>query len=191
LLRPLPGPARAWLQPLPAALALVLLLAGLGGGWWLRGARSAAQDQAGEIAALREEVHDTRQLVALSMLQQQSANDRLAGISYSNRLSTLDPQIRQTLLHSLQYDTSPDVRLAALDALQRTDSENQAAPETKRGLVDAFQYQKSPLLQIALVDSFLELRPPEARPLLQRVSTDLTYSPEVRQRAAWGLAHWN
>jgi hypothetical protein len=188
---------RMWLQPLPAGLALVLLLAGLGGGWWLRGTRSGsglggpAQDQAGEIAALREEVHDTRQLVALSMLQQQSANDRLAGVSYSNHLSPLDPQIRQALLHSLQYDTSPDVRLAALDALQRVGSEGQAAPAAARGLVDAFQYQKSPLLQIALVDSFLELHPPEARPLLQRVSNDLTYSPEVRQRAAWGLAHWN
>jgi HEAT repeat protein len=125
------------------------------------------------------------------MLQQQSANDRLAGVSYSNHLSPLDPQIRQALLHSLQYDTSPDVRLAALDALQRVGSEGQAAPAAAHGLVDAFQYQKSPLLQIALLDSFLELRPPEARPLLQRVSNDVAYSPEVRQRAAWGLAHWN
>jgi hypothetical protein len=183
-----------WLRPLPVGLALVLLLAGAGGGWWLRGAgglRDAAQEKASEIAALREEVHDTRQLVALSMLQQQSANDRLAGISYSNQLSSLDPQIRQALLHSLQYDPSPDVRLAALDALQRAGSTGQTAPAAGRGLVDAFQYQKSPLLQIALVDSFLELRPPEARALLQRVSTDLTYRPEVRQRAAWGLSRWN
>ncbi len=183
-----------WLRPPPVGLALLLLLAGLGGGWWLRGVgglRSPAQDQAAEIAVLREEVHDTRQLVALSMLQQQSANDRLAGISYSNRLSSLDPQITEALLHSLQYDPSPDVRLAALNALQRAGSSGQAVPAATHGLVDAFQYQKSPLVQIALMDSFLELHPPEARALLQRVSKDLTYSPEVRQRAAWGLSHWN
>ena len=182
---------RMWLRPLPVGLALVLLLAGLGGGWWLRGLSGPAQDQAGEIAILREEVHDTKQLVVLSMLQQQSANDRLAGVSYSNRLRPPDPQVMQALLHSLQYDPSPDVRLAALDALQRAGGNGGASSAATRGLVEAFQYQKSPLIQIALVDSFLELRPPEARALLQKVSNDLAYSPEVRQRAAWGLSHWN
>ena len=180
-----------WLGPLPVGLALVLLLAGLGGGWWLRGLSGPVQDQRSEIAGLREEVHDTRQLVVLSMLQQQSANDRLAGVSYSNHFSPPDPRIVQALLHSLQYDPSPDVRLAALDALQRAGREGEAASAATRGLVEAFQYQKSPLVQIALVDSFVELRPPEARTLLQKVSNDPAYSPEVRQRAAWGLSHWN
>jgi hypothetical protein len=182
---------RLSLRPLPLSLAIVLLLVGLGGGWWLHGLSSPVQDQAGEIASLREEVHDTRQLVVLSMLQQQSANDRLAGVSYSNRLSPLDPQIRQALLRSLQYDPSPDVRLAALDALQHAGSGGEAAQEVTRGLVEAFTYQNSPLVQVALVDSLVELRPPAARALLQKVSTDLAYSPEVRQRAAWGLSHWN
>jgi hypothetical protein len=180
---------RMWLRPFPVGLALALLLAGLGSGWWLRALNGSAQ--AGEIVALRKEVHATSQLVVLSMLQQQSANDRLAGVSYSNRLSPTDPQIMQALLHSLQYDPSPDVRLAALDALQRAGSGGEVAPAATRGLVEAFQYQKSPLVQVALVDSFLEVRPPEARGLLQKVSTDPAYSPEVRQRAAWGLSHWN
>jgi len=181
---------RMWLRPLPLGLALVLLLAGLGGGWWLHGLGHSAQGQASEIAELREEVQDTRQLVVLSMLQQQSANDRLAGVSYSNRLGPLDPQIMQALLHSLQYDPSPDVRLAALDALQHAGGGGEAAPAVTRGLLEAFPYQNSPLVQVALVDSLLELRPPAARALLQKVSTDHAYSPEVRQRAEWGLTHW-
>jgi hypothetical protein len=182
---------RLWLRPLPLGLALVFLLTGLGGGWWLHGLRGPAEDQAGEIAGLREQVHDTKQMVVLSMLQQQSANDRLAGVSYSNRLSPLDPQIMQALLHSLQYDPSPDVRLAALDALQHAGSGGEAAPAVTRGLVEAFPYQNSPLVEVALMDSLVELRPPAARALLQKVSTDLAYSPEVRQRAAWGLSQWN
>jgi HEAT repeat protein len=186
--------SRGWrrlLQPLPLGLAIVLLLAGLGSGWWLRGLGHSAKDQTSEIAALREEVHDTRQLVVLSMLQQQSANDRLAGVSYSNHVSPPDPRIMQALLHSLQYDPSPDVRLAALDALQHAGGGGEAAPAVTRGLVEAFPYQNSPLVQVALVDSLLELRPPAARALLQNVSANRSYSPEVRQRAAWGLSHWN
>jgi hypothetical protein len=181
----------AWLRPLPVALALVLLLAGLGGGWWLRGNnRPATQDQAGEIAALREEVDATSQLVVLSMLRQQSANDRLEGVSYSRHLSQPDPQILQALLHSLQYDPSPDVRLAALDALQNS-SGGETGPAVTRGLVEAFQYQSSPLVQVALVDSLLELRPPTAQALLQKISADPAYNSDVRQRAAWGLSQWN
>ncbi len=109
-----------WLRPLPLGLGFALLFAGLGGGWWLRGLGVPAHEN--EIAALRAEVRDTKELVVLSMLHQQSANDRLAGVSYSNGLGPLDPQITQALLHSLQYDPSPDVRLAALDALERAGS---------------------------------------------------------------------
>src|ERR1700686_2126226 len=80
------------LRPLPAALALALLLAGFGGGWLLRGnSRPSAGDPAGEIPALREEVQTTSQLVVLSMLRQQSANDRLQGVSYTRHLSQRDP----------------------------------------------------------------------------------------------------
>jgi hypothetical protein len=179
-----PGWGR-WLRPL--GLGFALLFAGWTGGWWLRGLGVPAHES--EIGALRAEVRDTKELVVLSMLQQQSANDRLAGVSYSNGLGPLDPQITQALLHSLQYDPSPDVRLAALDALQRANTDGR--PAATRGLVEAFQYQESPLVQIALVDSFVELRAPEARQLLQKVSNDPNYTAEVRERAAWGLAHWN
>ncbi|MGH3185362.1 MAG: HEAT repeat domain-containing protein, partial [Streptosporangiaceae bacterium] len=146
--------------------------------------------QAGaEIADLRQQVQNTQQLVVLSLLQQQSANDRLQGVSYSNRLQAADPQVQAALVRSLKYDSSPDVRLAALDALSRHGAE----PEIQRQLVESFHYQQSPLVQIALVDSFVETRDRLARSLLEQVSRDTTYQPEVRQRAAWGLAQpaWN
>ena len=68
------------------------------------------------------------------MLRQQSANDRLAGVSYSRHLSQPDPQILQALLNSLKYDPSPDVRLAALDVLQSASGRDQTGPEVTRGL---------------------------------------------------------
>jgi hypothetical protein len=181
-----------WLHPLPAALGLTLLLAGFVGGWWVRGnSRPVAQGQDDQIALLRGEVHATDQLLVLSMLQQQSANDRLEGISYSNRLSQLNPRIVDALLRSLRYDSSPDVRLAALDVLQHAGNAGKATQAVARGLVDSFPDQNSPLMQVALVDSFLELRPPAARELLEKVSANPAYSPEVRQRASWGLSQWN
>lgn len=182
----------AWLRPLPAALGLALLLATFGAGWWARGNRTNEQDQDKQIAALREEVHATNQLAVLSMLREQSPNDRLQGVSYTRQMRSLDPQISQALLHSLRYDPCPDVRLAALDALQSGgDTRGRINPEVARGLIEAFQDQNSPLVQVALVDSYVALRPPAARPLLQRISDDPTYNAEVRQRAAWGLSQWD
>ncbi|HVA65020.1 MAG TPA: HEAT repeat domain-containing protein [Terriglobales bacterium] len=178
-------------RPLPALAAALLLVAGLAAGWFVRGARlaPATPSDAQQIAELRDQVQNTRQLAVLSLLQQQSASDRLQGVSYSNRLQGTDPQVLEALLNSLKYDSSPDVRLAVVDALAR----HSAEPGIQKGLVDAFHYQNSPLVQIALVDSFVETHDQQARDLLQQVSRDTAYNPEVRQRAAWGLAQptWN
>jgi HEAT repeats len=189
----------AWLQwhPSPALSMAVLLVVGVTMGWFVRGASVAAnvaatarqQQSAQQIADLQQQVQATRQLVVLSMLQQQSANDRLQGVDYTSHLSGADPQVTAALVHSLEYDTSPDVRLAAIDALAR----HAADPGIQHALVAAFPYQKSPLVQIALVDSFVETHNQQARGLLQQVSQNTTYNPEVRQRAAWSLAQptWN
>lgn len=182
--------ALAW-RPLPAMAAAALLLVGLAAGWLVRGVTGAATAaQSGqEMADLRQQVQTTEQLAVLSLMQQSSANDRLQGVSYSNQLPGADPQVQAALVRSLKYDPSPDVRLAALDALAR----HAAEPDIQRQLVDSFHYQQSPLVQIALVDSFVETRDRLARSLLEQVSHDKTYNPEVRQRAAWGLAQptWN
>jgi hypothetical protein len=184
------------LGPVSALAAAALLIVGLGAGWLLRGSAArqnvaetstSHQDQA--IADLRQQVQATTQLAVLSLLRQQSASDRLQGVSFSSAVTGSDPRVTSALLHSLNYDTSPDVRLAALDALQRQATE----PAVRQGLLEAFRFQKSPLLQIALVDSFVETHDAAARSLLRQVSTSSVYNPEVRHRAAWGLAQptWN
>lgn len=199
-----PSVRRSWfaawaLRPMPAMAAVLLVAVGLGagvlGGWFLHSGRSSSSATAAnqEIADLRDQVQTTRQLVVLSLLQQQSASDRLQGVTYSARLPQADPKVSEALLRSLKYDSSPDVRLAALDALQRDAQTPALGPDIRRGLVDAFSYQKSPLVQIALVDSFVQTRDQQAKSLLQQIQKDSQYLPEVRQRAAWGLAQptWN
>lgn len=199
-----PAARKSWfagwmLRPMPAMAAALLMAAGVGagllGGWALHAgtahANAAAASQ--EIADLRDQVQNTRQLVVLSLLQQQSASDRLQGVTYSARLPQADPKVSEALLRSLKYDSSPDVRLAALDALQRDAQVPALGPGIRQGLVDAFAYQKSPLVQIALVDSFVQTRDQQAKVLLEQIQKDTQYLPEVRQRAAWGLSQptWN
>jgi anti-sigma factor RsiW len=137
-----------------------------------------------EIAAMHAELTNMRQLVALSMLQQQSASERLQGVSWSGREAHLDPQIQSALLRTLRYDGSVDVRLAALDALSRHASQ----PQVRKGIGDALQEQQSPLVQVALIDQLAEWRDPDATQRLRNFQQTPNLNPAVRQRAEWAIS---
>jgi anti-sigma factor RsiW len=137
-----------------------------------------------EIAAMHAELTSMRQLVALSLLQQQSASERLQGVSWSGLEAHLDPQIQSALLHTLRYDGSVDVRLAALDALSRHASQ----PQVRKGIGDALQEQQSPLVQVALIDQLAEWRDPDATQRLRNFQQTPNLNPAVRQRAEWAIS---
>jgi hypothetical protein len=159
--------------------AVVFLAIGLFAGYSFRqGAQSG-----GEVAQLREEVHRTRQLVALSLLQQQSASERLKGVDWSYRVGQPDTQVLSALLHTVNYDTNVNVRLAALDALHRS-----AANEmVRRGLVESLDRQSSPMVQIAVIDALVDIRAKQAADALKDLTQEAGLNPEVRERAEWGL----
>jgi anti-sigma factor RsiW len=136
-----------------------------------------------QLRAMHEELTNMRQLVALSMLKQQSASQRLEGVSWSTRMPELDPKVLDALLHTLRYDNSVDVRLASLDALSRYGSR----PEVRRGLIEALPGQQSPLVQVALIDLLVDLHDSEAVQQLKRFQQDPKVDPTVRKRADWGI----
>ena len=137
-----------------------------------------------ELAAMHAELTTMRQLVVLSMLQQQSASERLQGVTFTSREDPLDPQVSAALLHTLRYDNSVDVRLAALDALSR----HAGQPQIHKSVVDALQEQQSPLVQVALIDLMTEWRDPDAAQRLRNFQQTPNLNPAVRQRAEWAMS---
>ena len=162
---------------LSAAWACVLLLLGFLGGRYLAHDSSNTQ-----LAELQGELHKTSQLVAISLLQQQSPSERLRGVDWSTRVSP-DPQILDALQHTLRYDSSVDVRLAALDALGRYGHQ----PQVSRALVDALDTQESPLVQLALIDVLVDLHESNAIEPLKRLQNEPKVNPAVREHADWGI----
>jgi anti-sigma factor RsiW len=169
-----------WLRTpsLSAAWACVLLVAGFLGGRYIDRENTNHE----QLAALQAELHKTTQLVAISLLQQQSASERLDGVNWSTRVGP-DPQVLDALQHTLRYDNSVDVRLAALDALSRYGKR----PEVSRGLVEALDNEQSPLVQLALISALVELRDPSAVEPLKRLQQVPNLDPTVRQRAERGI----
>ena len=152
-----------------------------------RGKKMKGEQQARNANLLRAELRNMRQLVILSMLQQQSASERLQGVNWSMQKGTSDPRVLDALLNTLRHDASVDVRLAALRAL----SSHHDEPVVRTGLLDSLQPHQSPLVQVALIDLLVELRDASAVQQLQRMQQDRNLNPVVRERADWALTKLN
>jgi predicted DNA-binding protein (UPF0251 family) len=174
-----------WLRMPAAGLAWAVLLLVVG---FIAGRAVNTPNPSGsEMAQLQSELEDTRRLVTLSLLQQQSASERLQAIAQATAWSMTeqhaDPKVLAALMHTLHADKSVDVRLAAVDALGRYHNQ----PEVRKGLIDALQPQQSPLVQVALIDMIVEWKDESAVQQLKKVEQDPSVNPEVRQRAEWGI----
>jgi hypothetical protein len=122
-------------------------------------------------------------MVALSLLQQQNASDRLQGVNWAYRVERSDTEVLSALLYTINHDANVNVRLAAVDAM-RTFGES---PVARRGLQQAVAKQDSPMVQIALIDQLVELKDGGARPVLQSLAADATANAEAKERARWAL----
>ena len=136
-----------------------------------------------QLTMLREELRDMRQMVTLSLLQQQSASERLRGVSFTSQIDHPDSQVTSALLDTLMHDSNVNVRLATIDALKRL-SPREAV---RKGVIDALPRQTSPLVQIALIDFIVEQKGREATETLRRLSIDEMVDVAVRARARQGL----
>jgi hypothetical protein len=157
----------------------LLLICGFVAGYLMRSARNGHE----EIAGLRAEVHEMRQMVTISLLKQQSASERLKGVSWSTQVTRPDPEFLSTLIHTLNYDSNVDVRLAAVDALARF----AGYPAVRRDLIKSLPRQDSPLVQISLIDLLVQLHEHQSIDVLKQLVNDDNQDPQVRDRAKWGL----
>jgi hypothetical protein len=169
-----PRPTYAWWQLAAAACALLVL--GVTAG------RFSVPQRTNEVAQLRGEVDSMRELVTLSLLRQQSAGDRLRGVTYSYQMDRADPQVEEALLFTVSHDANVNVRLSAIDALQKY-ARN---PKVSAALVDSIALQDSPLVQIALIDLLVDAKESSVIPELRKLEKE-PVNEAVRQRAAWGL----
>jgi hypothetical protein len=179
--------ARLWPREpaLQFAIAVVLFAAGVLLGPSLQyhehSTDNGTNDRA--LARLRDEVAGMKQLVTLSLLQQQSASDRLRGVEWSYRLAQPDQQVVSALLRALDSDPNVNVRLAAVDALRPFGADG----AVRKGLLRSLAEQRSPLVQFELINLMVELKEKESVPVLQELSQRPELDPTVRERAEWGL----
>ena len=170
----------AWWPKQPAlqfGAAAAMLVVGLAAGYGLRPGTVAPAP--GEVAQLQGEVRQMRQLVALSLLQQQSASERLRGVNFAYQVDTGDEEVLAALLVRLKEDQNVNVRLAAVDAIRKFGK----VKEARSGLVGALADQSSPLVQVAIIDALTDLKVKQAVPAIRALETESDIAPVVKERA--------
>jgi hypothetical protein len=147
------------------------------------GQGSRTPDNEEEMAQLHEEIRDMNRLLTVSLLQQQSASERLRGVSMSYQTVQQDPEITAALLHTLKYDPNVNVRLAALDAIARSADQDKLRQE----LLQILPEQSSPLLQIAMVDLMVQAHDKQSLEIFKRMIRNPEINSSVKKKLEQGI----
>lgn len=166
-----------WLR-VAASVALVAIGAVLG--LLLRGGQPVGLGQ--QVAQTDQPTLSMR--LAAARQQPASASQRLQLVSQAPAavVEPNDPAVL-TLIHTLDTDPNPNVRLAACEALFRL----RADPRVGPALVEALPLQTDPNVQITLIEVLVTLREKRAVPQLEQLAQKPEALPAVRQQAESGL----
>lgn len=117
-------------------------------------AKLVPASEAKQLEALTAQVHEMRELMMLSLLQNPSASERIRAVSYTNEIGHVNPTVAAALLATLNSDPNVNVRLTTLEALTHFARD----PVVREGLIQSILQQESPLVQAALADVMLKLQ---------------------------------
>jgi len=133
------------------ALASVMLIIGIGVGYLIR---PGSVGDAKEISDLGKQMEEMKEMMMLTLLQKESATERLKAVSLTNDMDKASGKVTGALLETLNNDENVNVRLAALEALKPYASNSHVREE----LIRSISQQQSPLVQVALAEMMAALQ---------------------------------
>ena len=134
------------------AYGLVLVCLGFGLGYFFNSNTILGKVETTIVSNLEAKV--LREKLALTLLTQPSANQRLQGINEVNKIIKIDEKIIKALLQTLNYDSNVNVRLAAIESLTNYLDK----PVVREGLVLSIVKQDSPIIQVTLANLMVALQ---------------------------------
>jgi len=164
---------KSWLMPTPiaqfATLALVFTL-----GFNLNQTPSHESDT---YSGLQQDISSLTTVLAMSMLQKDSASERLSGVAYSRQTDLSNPVLVEQLIALLARDKSTSVRLAIISSL----SELQSFGSSEQQLLSIAIQEENLLVQIELCRLLLNYGSVEVKNGLTEKANQELLKPEVQE----------
>jgi hypothetical protein len=172
---------RLWPSPVVYRVAAGIALAVLAGGIGFWASNEWREQQ--EVAQLRKELRETKQLMLSLMNNELSASQRMMGVSVANTVAIPDDDITRVLIEVLNTDPNTNVRLSALDALAKFYTE----PRIKNALVQSLALQQEPVVQIALIQLLVHIKEKTIMPQLEEIIDNQQSIKAVKDEARTAL----
>jgi uncharacterized membrane protein YqjE len=162
-----------------AAAALVFLMVAGAIAWWM----IRTQQQQDELASLRKEMDATRKVMMAMLDNQQSASTRMKGATVAYNMESTDDGIVNALVKTMNEDQNTNVRLAALEALEKFNH----LPRVRTALIAALATQKDPVVQISLIQLMVRMKEKGVIKELENITNDVQTIKAVKDEAYGGI----
>lgn len=162
-----------------AAAAVLLVLAGVAIGNWI----NKNQEQEKQIAELKQQVDENRKMMMAMLNNQQSASQRMVGLSVAYEMDNPDDEIVNVLVKTMNQDPNSNVRLSAMDALEKFSNE----PNVRKALIESLSTQKDPVVQIALIQLMVKMKEKSILNQLEKITRDASTMKAVKDEAYSGI----
>lgn len=165
-------PSWDWLAP-RLAFSIALIVAGFAGGYFFNGGNNGS-----DVKLLTEQVAELKETMMLSLLEKESATDRLKAVSLTTEMDQVSQKVAQALVQTLNNDPNINVRLAALEALTPYSRDG----KVREALIRSIGKQDSPLIQVALADLMGLLQEKKSVTEFEKILNDKKTPLEVKNR---------
>jgi hypothetical protein len=167
----------------------------LAGGFWLgtivsgrKGTDTAASTgtAAGmtqQLSSMQKEIKGMKEVLMFSLIDDESASQRIKAVSYAEEMSNPDQRVIQALVGTLNHDKNINVRLAALYSLA-TFADNRSVRDS---LVTSLPKQTEPLIQVMLINLLAERKDNRAIGPIRDIISNKNTLPAVKYAAQKSL----
>ena len=166
-----------WIVRIAAGFSLLIfgVFAGLMIGQW--------RTEKTDVAEIRQDINEMKQLVALSQLRKESASERIMAAYEFRKMDSTNDEILDALIYTFNNDDNSNVKNAAADALFKFGNHD----KVRKAFINGLTRQTDPVLQIKLIDMLVGLDEKGAIPKLQEVMQGDSQMKVVKQKAAQGM----
>jgi len=137
----------------------------------------------GEMNQLRADVRGLQETVAISLLDNTSASQRIRGLQWSQQVADPGAKLIAELSETLRQDDNVNVRLAAADAMSRFTT----IPQVRTALYETMLEERNPLVQVHLIDVVVITGDRDTPFILQRLLDKNDLTDVVRSKATVAL----
>lgn len=161
------------------AAAITILLTGIFIGSLL-GERGNSEN---EVAEIKKEMMNMKEMLILSMLDQPVASERIIAASYLEEVNSPDENVLKALIKTMNTDQNSNVRMAALNALAKFTSD----PLVADALVQSLSKQSDPIIQISMINILVKMHDLRAVNEMKQIIENASTNESVKKLAEEGI----